>query len=41
MNFDFYFKFPIPKPNRERVIIARDTLGRIENSKSYCRLIVE
>jgi len=25
--FDFYFKFMIPKPNKERLILERDSLG--------------
>jgi len=32
--FDFYFKFSIPKPNRERIIVERDRLGRIVKSTS-------
>ena len=31
--FDFYFKFPIPKPNKERIISKRDGLGRIVSSE--------
>jgi len=33
MNFDFCFKFPIPKPNSERIILERDSLGKIVKSK--------
>ena len=31
--FEFYFKFPIPKPNKERIIFERDRLGKIKSSK--------
>jgi hypothetical protein len=30
--FDFSFKINIPKPNKERIILKRDNLGRIVNS---------
>lgn len=33
MNFDFYFKFKIPKPNKERLILERDQLRKIATSK--------
>lgn len=33
MNFDFFFKFPIPKPNKERLIIERNELGQIVKTK--------
>jgi hypothetical protein len=32
-NFDFYFKFQIPKPNKERLIVQIDELGRIIKTK--------
>lgn len=31
--FDFYFKFQLPKPIKERIILERDELGRILTSK--------
>ena len=31
--FDFYFKVVLPKPNKERIILERDVLGRIVHSK--------
>jgi hypothetical protein len=34
MNFDFYFKFRLPKPNKERIITERDKSGRIVHSRS-------
>lgn len=34
MNFEFFFKFPIPKANKERIITERDGLGRIVSSKA-------
>lgn len=30
--FDFYFKFKIPEPNKNRKILERDELGRILSS---------
>ncbi len=33
MNFDFDFKVNIPKPNKERSITERDSLGRILRSR--------
>ena len=33
--FDFYFKFPMPKPNKERIITERDILGRIVRSQVW------
>jgi len=27
--FDFYFKFKLPKPNKDGIIIERDNQGRI------------
>lgn len=32
--FEFYFKFPTPKPNKERLILVRDEYGRILSSKA-------
>jgi len=31
--FDFYFKFSIPKPNRERIITKRNSMGQIVHSR--------
>ncbi|MFH1971376.1 MAG: hypothetical protein ABIJ05_03280 [Patescibacteria group bacterium] len=31
--FDFYFKFEIPEPKKERIIIERDAYGRIIHSR--------
>ena len=33
--FDFYFEFPIPKPNKERMILERDRLGRLVKSSIH------
>ena len=30
--FDFFFKIMLPKPNKERIIMERDRLGRIVSS---------
>lgn len=32
--FDFFFKLILPKPNKERIILKRDNLGRIVASKT-------
>lgn len=31
--FDFYFKFQIPKPMKERLIVERNKLGHIVTSE--------
>ncbi|MFZ3301357.1 MAG: hypothetical protein WA152_01435 [Microgenomates group bacterium] len=33
--FDFYFKFKLPEPKKSRLIIERDSLGRIVSSTLY------
>jgi len=39
--FDFYFKLQIPKPNKERIIIERDLLGRIIKCQTPGKFVLQ